>query len=308
MTFLGLKTESPAFPSKEVVNTGNYVKNILPEQKRSPFAAKVTELRENANFIQNAVPDVSESSIQKIENQDHVPKDATILKIASAYSKDVASKTALFNELKRLADGERKRKAKEGKPTKERPNYHLAGVFRASTGESRVDAFRNLTLKANKRVVIMGIGMTNISRYGLSSLEKLAGKVKLDLFMLDPVMLESQTQFAEMLEDYLSLPEFTADARKAYNTLETFAQKWNSKRGRKNKVRFRVYRTIPILSMVMIDPDEKNGEMELEFYLYQCGEFRPRFSVKADGTKDNLFHLLHDRFSSLWKDSRKVVS
>ena len=184
---------------------------------------------------------------------------------------------------------------------------HLAGVCRASTGSSRVEAYRKLSKKANRRLVVMGIGMTNISKYSLESLRQIAVRVPIDLLMLDPKVLQSEPKFTKKLEDFLGFPNFTASALGSYAILRKLCLKWNSQRNQKNKMRFRVYNTIPTLSMVMIDPMEKSGEIELEFFIYQAGEFRPRIAVKKIKHKENLFALLHEKFELLWKRSRRVV-
>jgi hypothetical protein len=153
----------------------------------------------------------------------------------------------------------------------------------------------------------MGIGMTNLSKYALASLRKIAVKVPIDFLMIDPTALKTEPHFAKKLEDFLGLPEFAADAEKAFTILRDFCVKWNSQPKQKNKIRFRVYNTIPTLSMVMIDPKHERGEIELEFFLYQSGEFRPRIAVKRVSHDESLFNLLAEKFSNLWARSRTIV-
>ena len=280
------------------------MKKFRPKNSPGPFAKKITELRGTKTVAKCKLGSgLSASLMQKIENENHIPKVETIVKLASALGGDAET-------LKQLAQQQRgsdeQRTTKSTRPQELSP-AQLAGVWRASIGKSRVEAFRELTQKAQKRVIIMGIGMTNLAKYAQQSLEKLAAKVPVYFLMIDPVILESQPDFARKLADFLRMPNFTTDARQAFNILKKFCEKWNAQKKQKHKMRFRVYDTIPTMSMVMIDPKREHGEIELEFFLYQSGEFRPRFTVTKIKHNDSLFALLDEKFEHLWKSSRRIV-
>jgi transcriptional regulator with XRE-family HTH domain len=275
------------------------------ETKTNPgvFAKKITELREAKGLPKSKIAGVSSSYMQKIENENFVPSGTIISKLAKALSNEGSSQLEALNE---LASQQNRQNTIPTRPQELSP-ANLAGVCRASIGKSRVEAFRELTLKAQERVVIMGIGMTNLAKYAQQSLEKLAAKVPIYLLMIDPVVLESEPEFAKKLEDFLGFSEFTASAHQAFDTLGKFCKKWNAQKNQKHKMQFRVYNTIPTMSMVMIDPKREHGEIELEFFLYQSGEFRPRFAVKRVKHNDSLFALLDEKFEQLWKRSRRIV-
>lgn len=105
---------------------------------------------------------------------------------------------------------------------------------------------------------------------------------------------------------FFEYPGFAIDVRRSFNILREFCVEHNKLKN-KHKLRFRVYDTIPTMSMVMVDPKNKSGEIELEFFIYQAGEFRPRLSVKTTMSNDDLFGLLYEKFDQLWNHSRRIV-
>ena len=153
----------------------------------------------------------------------------------------------------------------------------------------------------------MGIGMTNLAKDALPRLHEIGAKVPIHFLMLDPKVLETELDFSKKLETFLDFPDFTANARQAYRILRAFCVEWNAQPRHKHRMQFRVYNTIPTMSMVMIDPSLDSGEIEFEFFLYQSGEFRPRITVIKLRDNESLFNLLKDKFELLWKRSKRVV-
>ena len=119
-------------------------------------------------------------------------------------------------------------------------------------------------------------------------------------------VLHDDPAFARRVEEFLDIPDFRSNAQQSFDILKGFCSAWNSKASVKHKVRFRVYDTIPTMSMVMIDPDTNIGEVELEFFLYHSGEFRPRFAVAKTHNGESLFDLVVERFNKLWDCSRII--
>lgn len=181
------------------------------------------------------------------------------------------------------------------------------GIAKVSTGSGRDEAFQSIRQRANKRIVIVGIGMTNLSRYARKTLALQAQNVKIDLLMIDPDFLETNPCFAAKLEEFLDIRDFIPSVRTSFETLKLFCEEWNSCKDNTYKISLRVYSTIPTMSMVMIDPGEVNAEMVLEFFLYQSGEYRPRFLVKKIEASDNLFSRVMTEFTRLWSKSKEIV-
>ena len=148
--------------------------------------------------------------------------------------------------------------------------------------------------------------MTNLARYARRTLTARASRVSLDLLMLDPGLLEENENWAIRLHDYFDIPDFTAAVRSSHDALKRFALEWNGG-GHEHKVRLRVYRTIPTRSVVIIDPEDRSGELLVEFFLYRGGEHRLRLHVRRVDVGDSLFDCLQDECVRLWNDSTIVV-
>lgn len=149
--------------------------------------------------------------------------------------------------------------------------------------------------------------MTNISKYARRSLSEYAAAVPIDILMIDPDYLDSNPFLAQQLQEFLDIPHFAAAVRTSFDTLKTFAEAWNNDPTHRHRVSLKVYRTIPTMSMVMVDPDTPSGELVVEFFLYQSGEYRPRFHIRTLQTPDGLFHRFKSEYLRLDKAAHEIV-
>lgn len=181
------------------------------------------------------------------------------------------------------------------------------GLQGVSSGSGRDEAFQGIRQRAKHRIVVVGIGMTNLSRYARRTLSEQAKRVPVDLLMIDPDFLKSNRQFAQKLEEFLDIPDFTTSVRSSFETLKSFCEAWNNDPQNSHKIRLKVFSTIPTMSMVMIDPDEESAEIVIEFFLYQSGEYRPRFHLVPIEAKESLFNRVKSEYIRLWSSARRVV-
>ena len=181
------------------------------------------------------------------------------------------------------------------------------GLESISTGTGRDNAFQAIRQRAKHRIVIVGIGMTNLSRYARRTLEEQAKRVPIDLLMMDPKFLEENKIFASKLEEFLDIPDFTSSVRTSFETLKKLCEDWNENPGNINRISLKVYDTIPTMSMVMIDPEDENGEIMLEFFLYQSGEYRPRFHMKKINRSNSMFNRIRNEYLHFWTKARRIV-
>jgi hypothetical protein len=127
------------------------------------------------------------------------------------------------------------------------------------------------------------------------------------ILMIDPEVLENNVDYAKILEKFLNISNFANSVRLSFNTLKKFCEDWNQVSFHSNKIRLRVYSTIPTASMVMIDPDHTEGEAVIEFFVFNSGENRPRFLCKANGSDESMFYVIKSKYLNLWNDSKKIV-
>ena len=160
------------------------------------------------------------------------------------------------------------------------------GVKNISIGEKRGDSFEALRNRANNKIISVGVGMTNISDYALKSFEKQAKNVDIQFLMINPEMLRECPSYCRDIEDLLGIENVCNPHRKA--TLST-------------------YNTIPTNSVTIIDPDNVNGEMIIEFFLYQSGNHRPRLHICKTPKEHDLFDVIYEQYTELFKHSKKVI-
>jgi len=184
------------------------------------------------------------------------------------------------------------------------PEYH--GLLSISSGEGRDDAFQSLRARAKEKIVVLGVGMSKISMYAKRSLAEQATKVPIDFLMLDPDFLEADPAFATQLQDFLDIRNFASSVRSSFDFLCSFSAVSQSGARPAHPIKFRVYRTLPTMSMVLIDPDTSNAEMVIEFFLYQSGEHRPRFHLRQTGRTNSLFNRIYTEYLRLWNSARLV--
>jgi hypothetical protein len=181
------------------------------------------------------------------------------------------------------------------------------GVTSFSSGSGRDDAFQNIRKKAKEKIFILGIAMSNISSYGKDSLAEQGKNVDIDLLMFDPDYLYAHADFTKSLETFLNMKDFRQTVRTSFEELKEFCSQWNSNNYNQHKFRLRTYNTIPTASMVLIDPDTKNGECVIEFFLYTSGEKRPRFNCVQIDDQNGLFTILTQKYTRLWNNSKIII-
>jgi hypothetical protein len=181
------------------------------------------------------------------------------------------------------------------------------GLISVSTGRGRDDDFQAIRARAKHKIIVVGIGMSQISMYARRTLNEQAKLVPIDFMMIDPDFLNSNPAVTCQLQEFLDIRDFSATVRASYTSLEILAKETNSDGNYLQRMQLRVYRTIPTMSMVMIDPDTPNGELIVEFFLYHSGEHRPRFHVRKTNVPEDLFSRIHNDFLHQWSSARRVV-
>lgn len=196
-------------------------------------------------------------------------------------------------------------------PAKEvTPNYFgLQGITSFSTGIGRSIDFQNVASSAKHRVIFVGFGMTYLSRYAKKTLLEQAQKHDIDILMLDPDYIERNKEYAESLEIFLDRRgfDFAGSVRQSFETFRTLCKDWNNNEFHKFKIRLRVWKAIPSVSIVLVDPDHDSSKLAIEFFLYQSGERRPRLICQKTGTDDGLYEVIASRYLQLWESAKVIV-
>lgn len=181
-----------------------------------------------------------------------------------------------------------------------------SGIEKASIGLDRDEEFRLIRDRAKKEIYIIGAGMSKLSRLATNSLKKQLQNVPIHLYMLDPNYLESNNDYAKLLEDFFGIANFKEYVRLSFNTLYQFCIEHNSSLTCKNRISLSTYSTIPTMSMVTIDPKSNSGELVVEYFNYHCGEERPLLVVKKSRSAQ-MFDSLYSNAKHLFAASHEVI-
>jgi len=120
------------------------------------------------------------------------------------------------------------------------------GITAISSGGGRDVSFKKIVDIATKYILYIGIGMTNLRKYGKKSLAEQAEKVPVDILMLNPEFLEKNLIVANSLEKFFDIGNFAVTVRQSFDIINNFGKEWNSNPN--NKIRLRLYDAIPSAS------------------------------------------------------------
>ncbi|MBP6238653.1 MAG: hypothetical protein KA536_21050 [Saprospiraceae bacterium] len=176
------------------------------------------------------------------------------------------------------------------------------GIKSISTGSYRIDAFEALRSRAKSKIVITGIGMTNIVHYSLDSLRKQGKYVDIDFIMIDPDYISNNAEYCKILENSLGVQDLAIKVLSTFGILKSFClENNNANRHVGKKMALYVYNCIPTNSTTIIDPYSANGELLIEFFIFKGGLVRPRFNI-SKLNKDNFMS------DSILESYQKLIS
>ena len=178
----------------------------------------------------------------------------------------------------------------------------VKGVSFVQIGMGREEAFLDMRRRAQKRIIIMGIGMTELTHHALQSLESQAKQVSIDLLMIDPEYLLNNKELTSALARHIRKPNILELTAESYQKLKHLCNTWNQNSDNIYKLRLRLYSTIPSMTMVTIDPSMQAAETLFEVFLPWSGQ-RARFKIKRK-KESELFDTLFEAFEELWNNSR----
>lgn len=261
--------------------------------------------RKEKDGIYNAYNPIETGDSRYIELKKAVTSKMSIVcdevgKVGSAISRSFSNHEDEFNKCAGWISGS------DYKKSINKISERYSGIVSASMGLNRDEAFRGLRDRAKKEIIIIGAGMSKLSKYALDSMEKQLMNVPIHLYMMDPKYIESHKGFATTVEDFFGIKNFKKFVRLSYDALCDFCNAHNSNPNCKNKITLSTYKTLPTLSMVLIDKDTKGGEMVVEYFTYRCGEERPLFSLK-NGNKAYMYQSLLGNAYKLIEASESII-
>ncbi len=185
-----------------------------------------------------------------------------------------------------------------------------------ATGE-RIGEFQKLRSDAKNSVLIMGIGMTFLSkdlRYMKVLLEK---DLTIRLLMVDPDIVRtpslnpdnkpSITIEPSLFDSYFDRGEYSKDIRSSFTRLVDFILDRKKIENKKGRIYLRKYPYFVPINVTMVDESIKNkrGRMLIEW----CLPFSDwRMSTRLSRSQDkSFFEVISGNIEELWGKSKKVI-
>ena len=169
----------------------------------------------------------------------------------------------------------------------------LRGVVSAGKERLRGAEFSEVLLGARRRLIVHGVGMTNISRERDLIRTAAVGGLEIHLVMVDPRWLRWlrwlrwTRRMPGVLARYYDDPQMLARAEKAYHDLTVLAQEVNAECG-EERVRIHTYRAVCAFSATIAEPGTSDANGFVEFHVTGRTPRRIRFGVRhyRDGPQD----------------------
>lgn len=186
-----------------------------------------------------------------------------------------------------------------------------------ATGE-RIGEFQKLRSDAKNSMLIMGIGMTFLSkdlRYMKALLEK---DLTIRLLMIDPDIVVPTSSFnpnnnpsimiePSLFDSYFDRREYSKDIRASFNRLVDFILDRKKIENKKGKISLRKYPYFVPINVTMVDESIKNkrGRMLIEW----CLPFSDwRMSTRLSRSQDkSFFEVISGNIEELWGKSKTVI-
>lgn len=200
-------------------------------------------------------------------------------------------------------------------------HFRTAGVidveFCTSGRGKRIEAFQSLRSKATSSMLIMGIGMTNLSSQDLPKLaEALDRKLSIRLLMLSPHVLsaghsprpssQSFTCSSKAFNRYFHRDDYSRDVDQSLKRLAKFIT--DRSKTDPGSIELRVYDEVVPVNLTVIDETLKGGPRGAIFEScipYSSSRIHCHLNVKA---RDGIHKTYLDNIEELWKRSKPVAA
>lgn len=177
--------------------------------------------------------------------------------------------------------------AERAEQAAEAARRELRGVVSAGKERLRGAEFSEVLLGASQRLIVHGVGMTNISRERDLIRTAAIGGLEIHLVMVDPRWLRWTWRMPGVLARYYDDPQMLVRLEKAHRDLTTMAREVNAECGR-TRVRVHTYRAVSTFGATIAEPGTSEANGFVEFHVAGQPPRRIRFGVRhyRDGPRD----------------------
>lgn len=163
----------------------------------------------------------------------------------------------------------------------------LRGVVSAGKERLRGAEFSEVLLGARRRLIVHGVGMTNISRERDLIRTAAVGGLEIHLVMVDPRWLRRTRRMPAVLARYYDEPQLLVRVENAYQDLTIMAREVNAECG-EVRVRVHTYCAVSTFGATIAEPGTSDANGFVEFHVTGRPPRRIRFGVRhyRDGPRD----------------------
>jgi len=169
----------------------------------------------------------------------------------------------------------------------EEARRELRGVVSAGRERVRGAEFSETLLGARRRLIVHGVGMTNVSREGDLIRTAALNGLEIHFVMVDPRWLRWRLGMAGVVGRFYDEPKMLLRIEKAHRDLQVIAREVNAECA-EERVRVHTYRAISTFGATIAEPGTSEANGFVEFHVTGRLLRRIRFGVRyyRDGPRD----------------------
>lgn len=177
----------------------------------------------------------------------------------------------------------------------------------------RLTDYEDIRKDSKKTILIMGVGMTNISQNESYLQEQLDRNINIRLLMLNPEVVNNtnKTELGFLIttqkyNDFFARTGYSQESKTSFSRLKNFVANYNNQKNKKGTIEMRVYSSIYPINLTVRDENEPDAELVFEF-CFPMTTNRFRFIVKKDNP-NNLFSISMKSIEEIWQKAIVVSS
>lgn len=175
----------------------------------------------------------------------------------------------------------------------------------------RLTDYEEIRKESKKSILIMGIGMTNISQNESFLLEQLNRNIKIRILMINPEVVNNVQQdqlgfyiTTQKFNDFFGRLGYSQESKASFYRLKNFVTNYNNQRSKNGSIEMRVYSSFYPINLTVRDENETDAKLVVEF-CFPMTTNRFRFVVRKDNEED-LFSIAMKSIEEIWLRSTPI--
>lgn len=175
----------------------------------------------------------------------------------------------------------------------------------------RLTDYEDIRRDSKKTILIMGVGMTNISQNESYLQEQLDKNINIRILMINPEIVNNTNQnesgffiTTQKYNDYFGRMGYSQESKASYYRLKTFIANYNNQKNKTGSIEMRVYSSLYPINLTVRDENEPDSKLVVEF-CFPMTTNRFRFVVEKSND-EGLFKMAMKSIEEIWQKSSIV--